>query len=98
MSKRAITHLSSDDQMSALIARIGVIRMKALRLSPFQSLTRAIVYQQLSGKAAGTIFGRFVAMYPGGFPSSAEVANTSFDKLRSVGLSRGKASYILDLA
>jgi 3-methyladenine DNA glycosylase/8-oxoguanine DNA glycosylase len=61
-------------------------------------LTRAIVFQQLSGKAAGTIFGRFVAMFPDGFPAPAQVANTSFDKLRSVGLSRGKASYILDLA
>src|SRR5665213_2141353 len=98
MSKRARIHLSSDEQMSALVARIGAIRLKALRLSPFQSLTRAIVYQQLSGKAAGTIFGRFVAMYPDGFPTPAQVANSSVEKLRSAGLSRGKASYILDLA
>jgi 3-methyladenine DNA glycosylase/8-oxoguanine DNA glycosylase len=98
MSKRAMAHLSSDEPMSALVAKIGAIRMKPQRVSPFQSLTRAIVYQQLSGKAAGTIFSRFVAMYPSGFPSSAQVANTSIDKLRSAGLSRGKASYILDLA
>ncbi len=84
--------------MSTLIARIGAIRLKALRLSPFQSLTRAIVYQQLSGKAAGTIFARFVAMYPGGFPTPAQVADTPIEKLRSAGLSRGKGSYILDLA
>ncbi|MEK7505960.1 MAG: DNA-3-methyladenine glycosylase [Patescibacteria group bacterium] len=65
----------------------------------FQALVRAIVYQQLSGKAAATIYGRFLKLFPGrGFPKSEVVKKVSFKKLRSVGLSNQKASYILDLA
>jgi DNA-3-methyladenine glycosylase II len=66
---------------------------------PFQSLARAIVYQQLTGKAAGTIFARFVALFPGGkFPSPELLARTPLPRLRSAGLSGGKAAALLDLA
>jgi len=65
----------------------------------FESLARAIVYQQLSGKAAGTIYRRFLALFPGGrFPTAQRLASTGMDDLRAVGLSRQKASYLLDLA
>ncbi len=99
MSKRAITHLSSDPVMSGLIEKVGVIHLRPRRLSPFQSLTRAIIYQQLSGKAAGTILERFKRLFPDdNFPNPVEVAKTSVDRLRSAGLSRPKAAYIIDLA
>jgi DNA-3-methyladenine glycosylase II len=85
--------------MSGLIEKVGPMRFRARRHSLFQALTRAIVYQQLSGKAAGTIFARFAALYPGvEFPAPADVMKTSVDKLRGAGLSRPKAAYILDLA
>jgi DNA-3-methyladenine glycosylase II len=72
----------------------------------FQALVRAIVYQQLSGKAALTIYTRFVGLFnkPNTpiskmkFPKPAEVAAMPFEKLRSVGLSGQKATYIHDLA
>jgi DNA-3-methyladenine glycosylase II len=51
--------------MSVLIEKIGMIRLKPRRLSPFQSLTQAIIYQQLSGAAAGTILERFKLLFPG---------------------------------
>jgi DNA-3-methyladenine glycosylase II len=99
MSKRAIAHLNTDPVMSALIERIGVIRLIPRRLSPFQSLTQAIIHQQLSGKAAGTILERFIKLFPEGeFPTPAQVAKASVDLLRSAGLSRPKAAYIIDLA
>jgi len=99
MSKRAITHLSSDPVMSGLIGNHGPIRLKPRRLPPFQSLTQAIIYQQLSGKAAGTILGRFKLLFPGTeFPVPAQVLATPPDRLRAAGLSRPKAAYILDLA
>jgi hypothetical protein len=41
MSRRAITHLSSDPVMSTLIEKVGPIRLRPMRLSPFQSLTQA---------------------------------------------------------
>jgi DNA-3-methyladenine glycosylase II len=99
MSKRAITHLSSDPVMSALIEKIGHIRLRPRRLSPFQSLTQAIIHQQLSGKAAGTILERFKGLFPDDdFPIPAKVAKASVDWLRTAGLSRPKAAYIIDLA
>lgn len=72
----------------------------------FRALVRAIVYQQLSGKAAATIFARFIALFnpPGTapsklkFPKPEEVSKMDFVKLRSVGLSGQKAAYIQDLA
>jgi DNA-3-methyladenine glycosylase II len=99
MSKRAITHLSSDPVMSALIEKTGLIRLRPRRLPPFQSLTEAIIHQQLSGKAAGTILERFKRLFPdGGFLAPSQVAKTSIDRLRTAGLSRAKAGYIIDLA
>jgi DNA-3-methyladenine glycosylase II len=99
VSKRALIHLSSDPVMSSLIEKIGPIRLRPRRLSPFQSLTSAIIHQQLSGKAAGTILERFKLLFANGeFPDPAEVAKTSVDRLRTAGLSRPKAAYIIDLA
>jgi len=99
MSIRAVKHLSADPVMSALIQRVGPIKIKPRRHPPFHSLCQAIVYQQLSGKAAGTIFGRFQALFEGtAFPTPAQILAQSPERLRSVGLSRPKTSYILDLA
>jgi 3-methyladenine DNA glycosylase/8-oxoguanine DNA glycosylase len=62
-------------------------------------LTRALVSQQLSVKAASTIFSRFLALFPddGGFPAPEQVLQVPLDQLRAVGLSRQKASYLQDL-
>ncbi len=66
---------------------------------PFEALIRAIVYQQLSGKAAGTILGRFLALYPKEhYPTPEALSTTSEAKLRSVGLSGQKAGYLHDLS
>ena len=63
---------------------------------PFEALCRAIVGQQLSVKAAATIYARFRALYKELTPKA--VAKTKLEKFRSVGLSKQKASYVLDLA
>ena len=64
----------------------------------FLALARSIVFQQLSGKAAGTIFARFLALYPGGEPTPSDILATSDEQLRSVGLSRQKIGYLKDLS
>jgi len=89
-------HLSKvDPVMAGLIRRIGPVTLKARRLPPFQSLVRAIVYQQLSGKAAETIFGRFQALFGHrNFPSPEQVLKIAPEELRTAGLSRPKAIYI----
>ncbi len=99
MSKCAIALLNSDPVMSALIEKIGPIRLRPRRLSPFQSLAHAIIHQQLNSNAAGSILERFKGLFPDdGFPTPGQVAKTSVDRLRTAGLSRPKAAYIIDLA
>ena len=64
-----------------------------------QSLARAVVSQQLSGKAASTIWGRLLALYPGAqFPQATALLATPDDALRGVGLSGAKAAALKDLA
>ncbi|MCX6897377.1 MAG: DNA-3-methyladenine glycosylase [Verrucomicrobia bacterium] len=99
--RKACAHLRSvDPTMDCIIGRIGEeARLKVRDEEPFQSLVRAVINQQLSGKAAATILGRFKLLYPKSeFPSPKEVIRTNLDKLRSVGLSRPKAGYIKDIA
>ena len=64
--------------------------------NPFKALVRAIVGQQLSAKAAATIFSRFEALFDT-FPTPAQVLAVSDDRLRAVGLSAQKLAYLRDL-
>ncbi|MGB0863679.1 MAG: DNA-3-methyladenine glycosylase family protein [Saprospiraceae bacterium] len=62
------------------------------------SLLRAINAQQLSVKAASTIFGRFLQLFENGYPAAFVLKDMDFEALRSVGLSRQKAGYVLNVA
>jgi DNA-3-methyladenine glycosylase II len=64
----------------------------------FAAVARSIIYQQLSGKAAATIHGRFAGLYGDRPPTPKEVLATKHARLRSVGLSERKAEYLKDLA
>ena len=95
--RRAVTHLKkSDPVLRAIIERIGPYRMQ-FAPPEFHSLAEAIVYQQLNGKAAVTIFKRFAAL--AGEPVTPEgILKLSDEQLRSVGLSKQKSAYLKDLA
>jgi DNA-3-methyladenine glycosylase II len=68
-------------------------------VSPYQSLFRAIVYQQLSGKAAATILGRTIALFPEtAFPAPEAILRADVEYLRSAGLSRQKIAAVKDLS
>jgi DNA-3-methyladenine glycosylase II len=99
MYEDAIAHLSKADPiLKAIIRRVGPCRLKPMK-NHFVTLLDSIVSQQLSVKAAATIFRRFLELYPGKrCPKPADVAATSDVLLRSVGLSRQKMSYMKDLA
>lgn len=101
MTPAALRHLSKTDPiMRALIRRVGpcTIRIRR-RWSPFQSLVRAVVYQQLHGRAAAAIFARLVALFDGdGFPSPERVLAMSPRRMRGAGLSRAKVRAIKDIA
>jgi len=99
VNKGALAHLRTDPAMAGLIDRIGPVKLRPRRFPPFQSLTHAIIHQQLSGQAAGTILGRFRALFgEDGFPNPEAVLKASPERLRGAGLSRPKASYILGIA
>jgi len=95
--RKAINHLKkSDPVMSAIIERVGPFRME-FGPPEFSSLAEAIIYQQLNGKAAETIFKRFAAL--AGDPLTPEgILKLSDEQLRSAGLSKQKSAYLKDLA
>ena len=64
----------------------------------FLALSRSIIFQQLSGKAAGSIHARFANLYPQQKPRAELTLTYTVDELRGVGLSRNKALAVLDLA
>jgi 3-methyladenine DNA glycosylase/8-oxoguanine DNA glycosylase len=67
--------------------------------SIFYSLLRAIIYQQLAGKAAAAILGRVDALFPGHeYVHPEDIAGATDEQLRSAGLSRNKMAAIRDLA
>jgi len=95
--RKAIHHLKkSDPVLRKIIEKVGPCRME-FGPPEFHSLAEAIVYQQLNGKAAVTIFKRFAAL--AGEPlTPAGILKLSDEQLRSVGLSKQKSGYIKDLA
>lgn len=84
-----------------VIAAAGPCRLTAGRRAHpthFASLASSIVYQQLSGKAAATIYGRFAALFPDGIPSAERLPRLRDTALRHAGLSAAKAAAVRDLA
>lgn len=98
--RRALAHLrKSDPRIAKVIEQVGACRFETRATGThFDALVRAIVYQQLSGKAAATILGRILAIYDDRHPAPEELLATPDDRLRAAGLSRQKLSYLRDLA
>ena len=101
-ARGAVAHLrKADPALATVIDAIGPfgMQLKSSR-SLFGALAEAIVYQQLSNKAAATIYGRVAALYPRarqGF-TPAHILRTPDDALRGAGLSRAKVLALRDLA
>jgi len=95
--RKAILHLKkSDPVLRVIIEKIGPCKMQ-FGEPVFHSLAEAIVYQQLNGKAAVTIFKRFAAI--AGDPlTPAGILKLTAAQMRSVGLSKQKTSYLFDMA
>lgn len=98
--KRALAHIRrADPVLARVIERVGPYRLRPrAEGTHFDAVARAVVYQQLSGKAAGTIYGRLLARYGGRPPAPEELLRTPDEALRAVGLSRQKLGYLKDLA
>jgi DNA-3-methyladenine glycosylase II len=91
---------AGDPVMAGLIRAAGPCTIRPeRRRPPFEALVRSVAHQQLHGKAAATILGRFFALYEGTrYPTPAELLATPCEALRGVGFSRGKALALKDIA
>jgi DNA-3-methyladenine glycosylase II len=99
--RAALRHLRrSDPRLAKAIAAVGRCELEFTpSRSPFHSLMRAITYQQLSGKAAATIHGRVVALFPTDRgPHPELLLELPEAALRGAGLSRNKLLALKDLA
>ena len=86
-----------DPVIAHLYEVLGPCKLRPRSGTPFEALVRAIVFQQLSGKAAGTIHGRFVEAVGGAVTPEAVLA-TPVDVIRAAGMSAAKTASVLDLA
>ncbi len=95
--RKALNHLKkSDPVLCAIIERVGPFRMQ-YRDPTFEALVRSIVFQQLHGSAARTIFDRLV-IAAGGLITPESILKLTTAQMRKAGLSKQKLSYIRDLA
>ncbi|MFC2086063.1 DNA-3-methyladenine glycosylase family protein [Bacteroidota bacterium] len=97
----AVQHLSDvDPVMAGLIHRAGPYDVEIRSMhDPFQTLMRSITFQQLSGKAANTIYGRVIDLFDGNAPPSPrQLLDMDYDRMRGAGLSNAKTLAIQDLA
>ena len=94
-----VRHLSKDERFAALIGRVGRPRLDIQRQrSPYEALVRAIAHQQLHGRAAEAILGRFSALFPNNiFPEPDAVIATDETTLRGCGFSTSKVAAIRDI-
>ena len=85
--------------MAALIDQVGPCTITVHTLPPFEALVQSIVYQQLNGRAAETILGRVLALFPAkAFPTPDDFLATEDAVFRAAGLSRAKTAAVKSLA
>lgn len=96
--KQAAEHLSKHDPLLGSVISGAPIPSFKPHHEYYRELVESIISQQLSVKAAATILKRFRALFGTDFPAPEEILEKDVEELRSVGLSRQKATYIQDLA
>ena len=95
----ALRHLRHDPVLKAVIRQVGPCTLQPVKREPYEALVRAIAHQQVHGRAAEAILGRFIALYPGhDFPPAAQVLETPVEAMRGCGLSGSKVAAIRDIA
>ena len=95
----ALRHLRRDAVLKRVIRQVGPFTLKPARRQPYEALVRAIAHQQVHGRAAEAILGRFIALCPEpGFPTPEAVLALSPEAMRGAGLSANKVLAIRDIA
>lgn len=97
--RKALTHLrAADPVLNSIIEKVGPYKI-VYREPDYTTLARSIIYQQVSGAAAATVLGRIhAAAARGGKIIPSKIVSLGVDGLRPLGVSRQKASYLLDLS
>lgn len=95
--KEINTYLSQDERLASIIASVELPTLQGDG-DVYAALIRSIVSQQLSTKAAATIYNRFLNLFDNRYPDKDVIIAFSEEQLRSVGLSRQKANYIKNVA
>lgn len=101
MNKKVLEHLKvRDPRLWKVAIKLGKIEPYQIRNSGdyFSDLCESIVGQQLSGKAASTIWSRFIALMPKKKVTPKNVLKVDIEDMRKAGMSYGKARYVKDLA
>ena len=98
MSQLAINHLSQHPRIAPLLKTLTPKYRDDHGGDVYFGLQRSIAYQQLSGKAAGTIFGRFLDLFPDGYPHPEALLEMDDAAIRGAGMSRGKTAYLKNVA
>jgi DNA-3-methyladenine glycosylase II len=95
----ALRHLRRDPVLKGVIRQVGPFTMKPARRQPYEALVRAIAHQQVHGRAAEAILGRFLDCCAcEGFPSPEAVLALTPEAMRACGLSANKVLAIRDIA
>ena len=95
----ALRHLRRDAVLKRVIRQVGDCTLKPARRQPYEALVRAIAHQQVHGRAAEAILGRFIALCPElGFPTPEAVLALPPEAMRAAGLSANKVLAIRDIA
>ena len=94
---KAETHLKKDPVLKPIVEKVH-FELPLTNGDVYYYLIRSIVYQQLSGKAAGTIFQRFLQLFDDAYPYPEPLLEFQVENLREVGLSRQKSTYIQHVA
>ena len=95
--ENALEHLSQEPKMKQLIEEFGAPDFNGVN-DYFNALSKSIIYQQLSGKAARTIYNRFLGLFDNNLPQPEDVIKIDIPTIRGIGLSQQKSNYISGLA
>ena len=98
MQEQIVAHLSRDPKLASILPNIAFPDYGTDNNDVYFGLLQSIASQQLSVKAADTIFKRFLAIFPAAYPEPEILVNTPQESLRAVGLSNQKAQYMRNTA
>jgi len=95
----AAGHLREDPVLRKVVDEIGPCTLRPVKREPYEALVRAIAHQQVHGRAAEAILGRFLALFPGhAFPPPELVLSTAPETVRACGFSAAKLAAIRDIS